>query len=50
MNQRSSAVSTSIEHLKCGHSSFNAQHGIAMNDHTIFVCVWFRVVERRAPQ
>ncbi len=39
---------TSIEHWYSGHSSYDARHGIAVDDDTIFVCVWFRVVERRA--
>jgi uncharacterized protein YhfF len=37
----------SIEHWRAGHASFYAEHGIEVDDNTLFVCVWFEVVERR---
>jgi uncharacterized protein YhfF len=39
---------TSIEHWRSGHTSYYAKHGIAVEDDTPFVCIWFRVVEHRA--
>ena len=38
----------SIEHWRSGHASYYAKHNIHVDDNTKFVCVWFRVVERRA--
>ena len=37
----------SIEDWRSGHASYFAKHGIAVDDNTPFVCVWFRVVENR---
>jgi uncharacterized protein YhfF len=37
----------SIEHWRLGHASYYAKHNIHVDDNTTFVCVWFRVVERR---
>ncbi|MGO9877393.1 MAG: ASCH domain-containing protein [Acidimicrobiia bacterium] len=37
----------SIEHWRDGHRSYYAQQGIDVDDNTSFVCVWFRLVERR---
>ncbi len=38
----------SIEHWRTGHTSYYAKHGIDVGGDTIFVCVWFRIAERRA--
>lgn len=38
---------TSIEHWRSGHASYFAKDGIAVDEDTMFVCVWFRVVEDR---
>jgi uncharacterized protein YhfF len=37
----------SIEHWRDGHQSYYAKRAIAVDDTTVFVCVWFRVVEVR---
>ena len=37
----------SIEHWRTGHASYYAKHNIQVDDDTMFVCIWFRVVERR---
>jgi len=37
----------SIEHWRSGHESYYAKHDIRVDPGTTFVCVWFRVVERR---
>jgi uncharacterized protein YhfF len=36
---------TSIEHWRQGHRSYYEQEGITITDDSLFVCVWFRVVE-----
>jgi uncharacterized protein YhfF len=38
----------SIEHWRDGHQSYYAKRGIEVNHTTSFVCVWFRLVDRRA--
>lgn len=35
----------SIEHWRDGHRDYYATHGVEINDETLFVCVWFRIVE-----
>jgi uncharacterized protein YhfF len=35
----------SIEHWREGHRAYYAKHGVAVDDTTLFVCIWFRVVE-----
>jgi uncharacterized protein YhfF len=37
----------SIEHWRNGHRGYYAKHGVEINVETLFVCVWFRVVESR---
>jgi uncharacterized protein YhfF len=37
----------SIQHWRDGHRTYYAKHGIEVDDETVFVCVWFRVIERR---
>jgi hemolysin III len=37
----------SIEHWREGHQSYYAQQAIDVDETTPFVCVWFRVLERR---
>jgi uncharacterized protein YhfF len=37
----------STEHWRTGHSSYYAKHDIHVDDETMFVCVWFRIAERR---
>ena len=39
----------SIEHWRTGHASYYAKHDIGVDGDTLFVCVWFRVVESRRP-
>jgi uncharacterized protein YhfF len=36
---------TSIEHWRTGHRSFYEREGIMISDDSVFVCVWFRVIE-----
>ncbi len=38
---------TSIEHWRDGHRSYFAKHGVDVDDASIFVCLWFRLVETR---
>ena len=37
----------SIEPWRTGHASYYAKHDIRVDDDTVFVCIWFRVVEDR---
>jgi uncharacterized protein YhfF len=37
----------SIEHWREGHQSYYAQRAIDVEQHTSFVCVWFRLVDTR---
>jgi uncharacterized protein YhfF len=39
----------SIEDWRSGHRSYYASEGLAVDDDDLFVCVWFRVVDREAP-
>jgi uncharacterized protein YhfF len=36
----------SIEHWREGHTSYYAQQGIEIGEDTLFVCVWFRLVDQ----
>jgi uncharacterized protein YhfF len=36
----------SIDHWRDGHRSYYAQQGIGIGDDTLFVCVWFRLIDR----
>jgi uncharacterized protein YhfF len=36
----------SIEHWREGHASYYAAQGIEVDDNTLFVCNWFRLVDR----
>ena len=36
---------TSIEHWRSGHTSFYEGEGIVVDDNSLFVCVWFRIIE-----
>ena len=36
----------SIEHWRDGHTSYYAQQGIEIDDDTLVVCVWFRLIDR----
>jgi uncharacterized protein YhfF len=36
----------SIEHWRDGHKSYYALQGIDIDDDTLFVCVWFRLIDR----
>jgi uncharacterized protein YhfF len=36
----------SSEHWRDGHRSYYARQGIAINEDTLVVCVWFRVIDR----
>lgn len=38
----------SIQHWREGHRSYFAKHGVDVVDSSIFVCLWFRLVETRA--
>ena len=38
---------TSIEHWRDGHRSYFAKHGIDVDDASTFVCLWYRLVEKR---
>ena len=38
---------TSIEHWRDGHRSYYAKHGIDVDEASIFVCLWYRLVETR---
>jgi uncharacterized protein YhfF len=35
---------TSIDHWRSGHRSFYEREGVIISDHSLFVCVWFRIV------
>ena len=37
----------SIEHWRDGHRAYFAKHGVDVGDASIFVCLWFRLVETR---
>ena len=37
----------SIQHWRDGHRSYFAKHGVDVDDSSIFVCLWFRLVENR---
>ena len=37
---------TSIEHWRDGHRSFYERDGFIVADDSLFVCVWFRIVEK----
>jgi uncharacterized protein YhfF len=39
----------SIEHWRQGHRGYYAKHGVAVDETTLFVCVWFQIVETRSP-
>jgi uncharacterized protein YhfF len=38
---------TSIEHWRDGHRSYFAERGVNVDDDSIFVCLWYRLVETR---
>jgi uncharacterized protein YhfF len=38
---------TSIEHWREGHRSYFAKRGVDVDDASIFVCLWYRLVETR---
>jgi uncharacterized protein YhfF len=40
---------TSIEHWRSGHRSYYETEGIAISDDSLFVCVWFRIIDSGRP-